>query len=347
MKAVRIFGQNDIKLVDLATPEPRQGEVLCKVVRVGICGTDYSIYTGQASFVKNGMVKFPMTPGHEWSGIVEKTGENVTGFLPGDRVVGDTAVSCGNCYDCLMGLYNHCKKLRSVGTVNCWDGAYAQYILMPARHLFHLPDSISFENGALVEPVATALYSVDQAKVKIGDTVLVIGSGPIGIAAAKLAKLSGAAKVIIAARKDTKLKIAVDLGIDGAINTTRISLKEGAKEHFGQWGTDKVIEASGSISLLKESLELINPGGIISIVAFYEKLADQLDIDRFVFGDITLKPVTGSLGMYKPTLRLMASGMLDISSIIGKRCKLEQIPQIMAEMKDSLANTIKVMVEIK
>ncbi|MFH1009551.1 MAG: alcohol dehydrogenase catalytic domain-containing protein, partial [Candidatus Latescibacterota bacterium] len=156
MKKARIMGPKDIRVMEVPTPEPGPGEVLCRVVRAGICGTDYAIYTGELSFVKSGQISFPMTPGHEWSGLVTRVGRDVAGFQPGDRVVGDTAVSCGTCYDCLMGQYGRCRDLRCVGTIHTWDGAYAEYMVMPARHLFHLPDSVSWDNGAMVEPAATA-----------------------------------------------------------------------------------------------------------------------------------------------------------------------------------------------
>ena len=222
MKAARIYGANDIRVVEIETPTPKDHDVLCKVARAGMCGTDYAIYSGEFSFVKQGLVPMPMTPGHEWSGTVVATGENVSLFNEGDRVVGDTCVSCGHCYECLIGQYGKCEKMRCVGTINPWDGAYAEYILMPERHLMKLHDSISFENGACVEPAATALYSVEIADVKIGDTVLVLGSGPIGIAAAKLAKLMGASIVAIVGRKEFKLQKSLELGIDAVINTSEI-----------------------------------------------------------------------------------------------------------------------------
>ncbi|OHB55024.1 MAG: hypothetical protein A2Y12_11990 [Planctomycetes bacterium GWF2_42_9] len=346
MQVARLFGPNDLKLIEMAKPVPGLGEALCKVVRAGVCGTDYAIYTGEFSFVKNGMVKFPMTLGHEWSGIVEQIGTGVTNVKLGDRVVGDTGVSCGSCYECVMGNYGKCKSIHPVGTINAIDGAYAEYILMPARHLFHLPDNVSFDNGAMVEPAATALYSVIQADVRIGDTVLVLGSGPIGIAAAKLAKLCGASKVGIAARKDFKLQKTLALGVDVAINTTKISLADGIKQSFGDWGVDKIIEASGSTELFKESLGLINLGGIISVVAFYEKMVDKFDIDRFVFGDVKIHAVGGSLGMYKPTLRLMAAGMLDMTSLITGRYTLSQARQALDDMQIKGDTRIKSMLDI-
>jgi len=344
MRAARIYGPNDIRVVDIATPEPGPDEVLSKVVRSGMCATDYAIYTGEFSFVKKGAIKFPMTPGHEWSGIVEKVGADVENFKPGDRVVGDTAVSCGKCYDCLIGRYSHCQRLRCVGTINTWDGAYAEYILMPERHLFHLPESISFDNGAMIEPAATALNAVVLAGVGAGDTVLVQGSGPIGIMAAKLAKLSGAAKVVITGRKDSKLNAALALGVDAAINLTRVSLEESLRSMGCE--IDRIIEASGSTLLFQKSLELIKPGGTVAVVAFYERMVENFDIDRFVFGDITIRAVAGSLGMYMPILRLMSSGVLDVTSLITGRYTLDRVPEAMLDMKRKNATRIKMMIEM-
>lgn len=346
MKAARILGPKDMRVVDVPTPEPGPGDVLCKVVRSGICRTDYSIYTGEFSFVKSGAIPFPMTPGHEWSGVVERAGRDVEGFQPGDRVVGDTMVSCGTCYPCLMGQYGHCRTLRCVGTVHTWDGAYAEYMMMPARHLFHLPDHVSFDNGAMVEPAATALYAVTLAGVRIGDTVLVQGSGPIGILAAKLAKLTGAARVILTGRREFKLKVALNLGIDDTVNVTEVSLYEAIRAYTGDWGVDRIIEASGSTELFQESLKLINPGGTIAVVAFYEKLVDGFDMDRFVFGDLTIRAVAGSLGMYKPILRLMSSGMLDLSSLITRRYKLDEVPWAMQDMEEKSDIRIKLMIDV-
>jgi 2-desacetyl-2-hydroxyethyl bacteriochlorophyllide A dehydrogenase len=345
MKAARIYGPHDIRLTDVPTPEPGRGELVCRVVRAGICGTDHAIYTGEFSFVKKGLVPFPMTPGHEWSGVIEKIGEGVENFCLGDRVVGDTSVACGVCYECLMGRYDHCEKSRAVGTILCWDGAYAEYILMPARHVFHLPDTISFDNAAMVEPAATALYAVTLAEVKVGDTVLILGSGPIGISAAKLAKLCGASRVVIVGRKEFKLRKALDLGIDASINTAETPFEEGVRNAFGEWGVEHVVEASGSLDLFTRTLNVVKQSAVISLVAFYEKMMNGFDIDRFVFGDIKLRGVAGSLGMYRPVLRLMASGMLDLTSLITARYGLAEVPGVMESMPERNAKRIKEMIE--
>lgn len=346
MKAAKIFGPGDMKLVDVPIPALGAHDVLCRVVRVGVCGTDYSIYTGELSFVKTGLVKYPLTPGHEWSGTVEQIGPEVENFRPGDRVVGDTFVACGNCFSCATGNVYRCKKIRSVGTINAWDGAYAEYIMMPERHLFHLPDNVSFDNGAQVEPAATALHAVTLAGVKIADTVLVLGSGPIGIIAAKMAKLSGAGKVIIAARKDFKLTAALALGADAAINTTRENLAEKAREYAGEYGIDRIIEASGSTVLFKEALQIIKPGGVISCVAFYDRPVDRIDLDRFVINDATIRAVAGSQGMYPLVLKLMDLGLADFLSLITERRPFAEAPQIMRDMQQRNETRIKIMLEM-
>jgi len=345
MQAERIFGPMDLRVVDVPVPELGPHDVLCRVVRSGVCGTDYVIYTGEFRYVKNGGITFPMTPGHEWSGVVAEVGSDVRHVSPGDRVVGDTAVACGNCNECLVGDYFLCTAARAVGTINAWDGAYAQYMMMPERHLFRLPDSVSFDNGAMVEPAATALLSVVKAGVSIGDTVLVQGSGPIGIAAAKLAKLSGASKVVLTGRKDFKLEKALALGIDAVVNTGRESVAEAIVRHTGESKVDCAIEAAGSVELLKETIPLVRPEGTIAVVAFYERIIEQFDIDELVFSDVTLRPVSGSLGMYKRVLRLMASGMLDLTSLITGRYPLLQAQKAMGDIRDHNETRIKIMLE--
>jgi len=329
MKVARLFGPKDIRIIDMPEPTLASDEVLCKVKRAGICGTDYAIYSGEFSFVKSGQIRFPLTCGHEWSGIVDSTGSAVTAFQPGDRVVGDTVVSCGICPHCLLGQYMHCPKLRCVGTINTWDGAFSEYMVMPQRHLFHLAQNITFDNAAFIEPAATALYAVRLGDVKIGDTVLVLGSGPIGIAAAKLAAMCGASKVVIAARKKFKLDKAIALGVHAAVNLTDITLEDAVHQEFGRDGVDCVVEASGSLDLFKKAVKLTNPGGAISVVAFYEKQMHDFEIDQFVFGDLRIRGVAGSLGMYEPLLKLLANGLVDFSSLITSYISLEQIPDNM------------------
>ena len=224
MKAARLFAPRDLRVISMPVPEIGPNDVLCKVRRACICGTDLAIYSGDCSFVRNGDVDFPMTQGHEWSGVVAAVGDAVTGFKPGDRIVSDNSVACGKCPACLCGDIPKCRNVRPLGTVHAWDGAFAEYLVMPERNVFHLADSISFDEGALMEPATIAYAGIRSAEVKPGDMVLVNGSGSIGIIAVRLAKLAGASKVFVTGRTPFKLAKAKEFGADVTIDTTKESV---------------------------------------------------------------------------------------------------------------------------
>jgi L-iditol 2-dehydrogenase len=346
MKVARLHGIKDMRMEELPIPTPGPNDVVCKVKRCGVCGTDYAIYSGETSFWEQGLIRTPMTLGHEWSGLVAEIGSNVKHFKTGDRVAGDTCVSCGECYNCLVGNYYRCKNNYSVGTVNAWDGGYAEYVIFPARHLLHLPDNVSFDQGAMVEPSATALYSVKRAEVGIGDSVLVIGTGPIGLLAAKQAKISGAAKVIVAGRKEFKLNMAKQLGADVVVSTTNEKLADVVRREVGPEGVDRVIEASGSLDMLKESFNLVRAAGTISSVAFYERNANDVNIDRLVLNNISFHGVGGSLWMNAPVINLLASGQMDPTVMITDRYPFSRVQEALDAMREKNEKRIKIMLEM-
>jgi 2-desacetyl-2-hydroxyethyl bacteriochlorophyllide A dehydrogenase len=343
MKAVRLFGPRDVKVVELPNPVPGYGEVLCKVTRCGICGTDYAIYSGDFSAVQDGRVKFPLQPGHEWCGVVIEKGEGVTTLQIGERVAGDTAISCGQCYECLTGNYVGCKHLRSVGTLNAWDGAMAEYVVFPARHLFKIPEGVGDDNAALAEPATTAMYAVDHAPIKPGDSVVVFGTGPIGVAAVSLAKIYGASKVISVGRSDFKLDLCRSLGATASINTTRQDVTGTINQMTSGKGVDVVIELSGAVELFNAGIQVIRPGGVISVVAFYNK-PTSFFIDDMVFKNVTYKPVPGGFGMTAALFKLMEAGQVDLSGMITHRCSLDEVPQEIEKIKTSDPQKIKVMI---
>lgn len=347
MKVARLLGPNQIKFMDMEKPAVGDGDVLVRVKNVGVCGTDHSIYTGESSFVKNGMVKFPMTLGHEWSGVIEEAGKHVKNLKLSDRVVGDAAVSCGICYECLCGRYISCENIRCVGTVNAWDGAYAEYILMPERHAYKIPEGVSFEDAALVEPAATALYSVKRAAVKPGDIVVVHGTGPIGLAAAQLAKVAGAACVILSGRKEFKLNVGKIMGADVTVNIMNEDLEEKVMEITRGKGAHAIIEASGSVEALLQSYRMVRAGGIISVVAFYDRNLDKFDIDSFVLKDASMISVAGSPGCSVTVMELMRFGRVDFKPMITHRHSLDEVVTVLDNMKKNNEKKIKVMLEVK
>ncbi len=327
MKAISITAPEKIEIIDVPIPELADDELLIKVAYSGICGTDIGIYGGGLSFVKSGLIKYPVRIGHEFSGVVEKVGKNVTKFKPGDRVITDNGVSCRHCKACKEGRNIECENMRSLGTVNCWEGSFAEYVKMPEIHTYHLPDSISLEEAAVIEPVTISQVSLMNAEaLEPGKTVLVIGTGPIGLATANLAVSYGAKKVYIAGRKENKLDIARAYGAE-AINVTETNLVEYI-EKVGK--VDACIETSGAIGCIEEACKCTKKHGTVALAGFYERTLDNFPIDDFVLSEVKLVGVEGKW-IAQDIINLMVSGKLDLKPLITHRFSFEEAPQVIAE----------------
>ena len=346
MRAAMLYGIRDLKLEDISIPLLNSSDVLVKIKYVGVCGTDHAIYSGETSFVRNGLIKYPLILGHEWSGVVESVGSEVSNFRPGDGVVGDSGVSCGKCVYCLNGSYYRCRQLQAIGTINALDGAYAQFIAIPERHLFMKPGNISYEHASLAEPAATALYALDRAGLKAGDTVLIQGTGPIGLAAVNLAKIAGACCIILTGRKDYKLGVGRMLGADITVNVSEEDFYEKVMRATGGDGVDKVIEASGSLDAFQNSMNVMRYGGVFASLAFYEDMADKFDIDKLVLRDITLMGISGSPGRVPKVLNLMACGKLDITPIITHIRELNEVQDVLSNFKHENEKKIKTLLKV-
>jgi L-iditol 2-dehydrogenase len=286
-----------------------------------------------------------MTFGHEYSGTIAAAGKRVSNFKVGDRVVCDTGISCGICDHCREGDYLFCSRMKAVGTIVAQDGGYAEYAVMPERHVFMLPDNVSFEQGAMVEPIATGLYAVKKSSIKTGENVVIIGTGPIGLGAVPFAMLSGAKKVILAGRKDFKLETGKKFGADEIINTTRENLHDRVMELTGGQGADVVIEASGSMDMLREAIRMSNYGGRVSCVAFYEKPLDGINIDLMIIKSIHLVPVGGSPNMGPVVIKMMECGKVDFTPMITQVIPLADAEKALIDLKANSASRIKILLK--
>jgi len=258
MKATMIYGFNDIRLETVDRPEPGPGDVLIKVKVATTCGTDVkSIIRGRPGDT------FPRLLGHgEASGVVEEVGKEVTSFHVGQRVVAHNSAPCFTCRMCLKGLYSLCEDFFYV------KGAYQEYQLIPSRivkvNMFEIPDNITFEEAAQLEPFSCAVYGAADSNIKLGDNVVIIGDGAQGLYFVILAKLYGAAKVIVSGHHDFRLNIAKKLGADELINEHKENAEEKVKELTGGYGADVVITAAGTPSAWEQAVRMVARGGIIN-----------------------------------------------------------------------------------
>ena len=342
MTAVRTFAPGDIRTVREPVPVPKGRQVLCRVVNVGICGTDYGIFKGELE----DMVDFPVRPGHEWTGVVEEVGEDVVLFKPGDRVVGQTCIACGTCPDCRAGNRLACVNRQSVGTVHAWPGAMCEYELYYEGDLIALPAEISFEQGALIEPAGNAMMGIVMGGVGFGSTVSIMGTGPIGVAAAALARAYGASTVISVGRSDFKLDLCKQLGATHTVNTTREDAAEKILEYTGGKGVDVSLEISGSKQLFEACIKSTKAGGDIEMIAFYEGKYD-FDLTDFAFRLLTLRASgCGGWGYFDRVMELMRQGRIDLTPMITHRCALSEAAQNIVDLKKDNARKVKVMVEM-
>ena len=347
MKAIVIHKPGDVRIVEYDKPVPGPRDVVSRVVCSGICGTDLGIYSGKISFAKDGRVRYPARIGHEWSGVVDKVGSDVKGFKPGDRVVSDTSVSCGKCENCISGNFQKCVYGKPLGTVNAYEyGSFAEYIMIPDRHMHRLDDRISYEQGALIEPATIALSGIQSAGVNTGDTVLVTGTGAIGLAAVALAKTHGAKKVFIAGRRNNKLEIGLHLGADASINTIELNLADAVTKETNGECVDIIIETTGSCDIFDKSIDCLRTGGVVLLLGFYEdKFVPDFDLDRIVMRAINVKgPATPT--SVRSVMDMMAKGKIDLSRLVTHIFPLEKGVEAFNNAYDKSGEKIKILIRM-
>ncbi len=254
MSALRLHAPGDLRLDEVPIPSPGVGEVLVKVHRCGICGTDLHIAKGHFP-----APNLPLTLGHEFSGTVVALGDGVSDVGVGARVVVDINIACGHCYFCTRGQKLFCPSVAQLGVHRA--GGLAEYVTAPATNLHFLPSELSLDTAAYVEPLACAIHGQDRIGIRSGDSVLVIGGGPMGLAHIALARMNGAARIIVSEPNATRRALAERLGADFTIDPSNQGLAEALKDLTGGVGPDVVIEAVGSIRTYESAIEVVRRGG--------------------------------------------------------------------------------------
>lgn len=267
MRSVLLNKPQELVMREIEKPEPKPGEVLIKVKRMGICGSDIHAYHGQ-----HPTIYLPVVQGHEFSGTVAALGEGVTGFEIGDFVTARPQYTCGECYHCKSGHENICHNLQVIGCNGQVPGAAQEYIPMRSHLVFKLADTLSVDDGAMVEPVAVAVAAVGTFTYDIkGKNILVLGAGTIGNLVAQVAKAKGAKAVMITDVCDEKLEIAKRCGIDYTVNTMTTDLNEAAEAAFGKDGVDGALECVGVEATVNQAIKVCRKRDDIIIVGIFAK----------------------------------------------------------------------------
>ena len=344
MKAVVIHGPSRISLDDVPIKKPGSGEALVRVKATGICGTDQELYTNEMVYIKEGLAKLPLIPGHEWSGVVESLGPGVTKLVVGDKVTGECTVSCGQCRYCRKGIVNMCENRTETGIMNR-DGAFAEYITFPVSHL-HTFNTLSFEEASLIEPTAIALYAVMRGKVTPADNVLVSGPGPVGLQAAQIAKkVFNAKRVILTGTRNERLERASGFDLDGIINIREEDLETRVRELTQGEMIDVVIEESGGAGVFIDIAKIINPRGRIVLNGFFGDKKAPINWDAFTVKDVEIYGALGSPNIWDEVIQLLESGKISTKILISHRIALKDFEKGLDLMVGRKENACKIIVE--
>ena len=270
MKQAVMTSPGTIEFREIPVPEPAAGELLLRMKRIGVCGSDIHVYHG-----KHALTPFPVVQGHEVSGVVEKLGPGVHGFRPGEAVTFQPQVYCGQCYPCTHGAYHICDNLKVMGFQT--TGAASEFFAVPAAKVLKLAPGMDLDYGAMVEPVAVAVHALGRSDSVAGKKVLVLGAGPIGNLVAQAALGSGAAQVLITDLSDFRLGIALECGIALGVNPAKSDLATEVRRHFGEDKADLILECVGSQATIAQAVSVARKGTDIVVVGvFGEKPAMDL-----------------------------------------------------------------------
>lgn len=269
MRAALVVKPGEVVVKDVDVPKIKKNEVLIRVKYCGICGTDLHIFDGSYS-----REYLPFIPGHEFVGHIVKVGDEVKDYTIGERVTADINLSCGKCFYCMHNQILMCKECRQIGIH--LNGAFAEYVAIPEYKLYRLPESMSIEDAALIEPVSCVVRAARKSGLTFSNSVLIIGAGSIGLLHLQMAKNCGAAPIIILDRSPQRLEFAKKIGADFTLLAGDDNVEEVRKLTEGR-GADYVIEGVGSVATYEKTFQFVRPGG--RIVAF--GLADARDNAKF------------------------------------------------------------------
>jgi L-iditol 2-dehydrogenase len=338
MKVLLLSKYRHLEVADLPVPAPQRGEVLVRVAACGICGSDVHGYDGSS-----GRRIPPIVMGHEAAGTIAAIGDGVKDLSEGDRVTFDSTIYCGTCNYCLRGEVNLCDQRQVLG-VSCSDyrrtGAFAEFVVVPSRVIYHLPETLSFAEAATLEAVAVAIHAVSLTQISPNSSALVLGAGMIGLLIQQALRVAGCSCVIVADIDPTRLKLAKDLGAT-AILSAEADLVARVLQLTDGSGVDLAVEAVGRNETVRAAIESVRKGGSVVLVGNISPEV-TLPLQKVVTRQIRLQGSCASAGEYPRAIELLASGAIQVKPLITAMAPLEEGPQWFERLYAREPNLMKV-----
>ncbi len=339
MQALQLTEYKKLQLMDIPVPEPAPDEVLIRVSACGICGSDVHGYDGST-----GRRIPPLVMGHEAAGVIDAIGADVRAFAIGERVTFDSTISCGACSFCKTGAVNLCDRRQVLG-VSCGDyrrnGAFAEYVVVPARVLYRLPGTLGFAEAAMIEAVAVALHGVRLTELQPENTALVVGAGMIGLLIVQSLRVAGCKNILVTDLDSSRLELAKKLGASTVLRAGDGDVVAQVRELTGGHGADVVLEAVGSAPTVRTAIEAARKGATVTLVG---NIAPEvpLPLQSVVTRQIRLQGSCGSAGEYPEAIELLASKAIDVAPLLSAIAPLTEGPRWFERLYAREPNLMKV-----
>ena len=321
MKALVHTAPYKFEFRDVPMPQVGENDILVRVKAVGICGSDAHGYTG-----KTGRRIPPIIMGHEAAGVVEAVGKSARGIAVGERITFDSTVYCNQCQACRTGHVNLCENRMILGvSIPAFrrDGCMAEYVVMPWWITYKLPQAVSFEEAALVEPAAVSMHAARITPIDVNDVVAVLGAGPIGLFALQAAKVKGAGKVVVLDLRDERLAVAKQLGADATINPGAGAVAEQMRKAVGRADADAVLEAVGVPATVQMAFDLTKRGGHLTLIGNVTPKI-EVNLQDLIMRELTIRGSFAIAGEYRAVLDLIADGRIKAKPLISKMVPLSE-----------------------
>lgn len=349
MPAAVLHGAGDLRVEQVPLPPPpARGEVQVHISKVGICGSDVHYF--EHGRIGDFVVEQPMILGHECSGVVARVGEGVSHLKVGDRVAIEPGVPrlsnfASNFY-MKRGQYNLCPDIFFFATPPD-NGSFCSFVNHRADFCFKLPDNVSLEEGALIEPLSTGIYAARVAPVKMGNTVVITGAGPIGLMNLLACRAAGATRIVVSDVVESRLEVARQIGATSTVRGGADELRATARELTGGLGADVCIECAGHPSALAAAIGAARAGGTVVLIGMPPSDVAQININDLIVREITLRPIFRYNNTFPTGIELLSSGQVDVLPLISKRFSLNEVPEAFNYVLDNRATCVKAIVDVE
>lgn len=340
MKSVQLVAQRSLEVREMPPPEePGSNEVLVRVRAVGICGSDMHWYLEGG--IGSHRAIYPQVLGHEPAGEVVAVGKGVTALRVGQKVALEPAITCGQCEFCRSGHHNNCISSIFMGSPQR-PGLFREYATVPERNAVAIPEQMSFVEATVIEPLAVILHILELTEIRLGDTVAVMGAGPIGLLTAAVAQIAGASRVFIADKLPHRLAIAREMGVDCTVNTAEASFVEAIMDQTGARGVDIVFDAAAALETINTSIAIARLGGRVVLIGIPSEKDLNIDVHTAMAKELNIQTVKRSNHNAHGAIELIESGRIS-DRLVSHRLPLERTPEafdVLAHYREGVSKAV-------